>query len=67
MSGTSHTSKQIVQLTEDEKWRHDNHWDSDEVAIVVAGAGGQMPLLWAVPPGKTRRIREVTVRHMCLV
>jgi len=46
-----------------ERYLHQNHWQSDEVTISVAGAAGQQNLGSAVPAGKTRRIREITVRH----
>lgn len=46
-----------------EKWIHDNHWDSYQGDIIVAGPGGAQNLGVAVAAGKTRRIREVTIRH----
>jgi len=45
------------------KWLHDNHWDCDEQDIAANGVGGQQLLGVVVPVGKSRRIREVTIRH----
>lgn len=40
------------------------HWNTAaEIPIVAAGAGGQLNFGVAVAAGRTRRIREVTVRH----
>jgi len=47
----------------EEKWLHRHHWESGEVNITVAGAEGQKNLGTAVPTGKIRRIKEITVRH----
>ena len=49
--------------TNPERWLHENHWESGEVTIAVAGAGGQQNLGAAVGAGVTRRIREITIRH----
>jgi len=49
--------------TNPERWLHENHWEAEEVTISAAGAGGQQNLGSAVPTGKTRRIRELTIRH----
>jgi hypothetical protein len=49
--------------TNPEKYLHDNHWEAEEVTISAAGAGGQQNLGSAVGTGKTRRIREITIRH----
>jgi hypothetical protein len=49
--------------TNPEKWLQDNHWDCNEVDIAGAGVGGQQNIGAAVAALKTRRIREVTVRH----
>jgi hypothetical protein len=46
-----------------EDWLHQHHWEAEEVTITVAGAGGQQNLGSAVATGKTRRIREITIRH----
>jgi len=46
-----------------EKYLHADHWESVEVEISVAGAAGQQNLGGAVAAGKTRRIREITIRH----
>jgi hypothetical protein len=49
---------------EKEQWLHTHHWDSKpEVHVTQVGQPGQQPLGVAVAVGKTRRIREVTVRH----
>ena len=45
------------------RWLHENHWDSDEVTIAVAGAGGEQNLGAVVGAGLSRRIREITIRH----
>ena len=49
--------------TNPELWLQSNHWDSDEVAVVAAGVGGQQNLGAAVAALKVRRIREITIRH----
>lgn len=49
--------------TNPERWLHENHWECNEVTINAAGAGGQQNLGGAVPAGRTRRIREITIRH----
>ena len=49
--------------TNPEQWLQDNHWNSDEVAVAAAGAGGQQSLGAAVAALKKRRIREITIRH----
>ena len=46
-----------------EKWLHDNHWEANEVTIVVAGAPGQQNLGVVVPAGVTRRIRTININH----
>jgi len=47
-----------------EKYLHKYHWNTPaEIPITVAGAPGQLALGGAVAAGRTRRIREVTVRH----
>jgi len=46
-----------------EKFLHDNHWESGEVTVSAAGAGGQQNLGSVVATGKKRRIREITIRH----
>jgi hypothetical protein len=47
----------------EEKWRHQYHWECNEVTISAAGAGGQQNLGAVVGAGLTRRIRELTIRH----
>lgn len=49
--------------TNPEQWMQDNHWDAGEVTIAAAGVGGQQNLGAAVAALKTRRIREITIRH----
>ena len=44
-------------------WRHEHHWQADQVTISVAGAGGQQNVGGGVPAGQLRTIREITVRH----
>jgi hypothetical protein len=46
-----------------EKWRHQKHWEADEVTIAVAGVPGQQNLGAVVPALMTRRIKEITIRH----
>jgi len=46
-----------------EEFLHENHWESGEVEIDTAGAAGQKNLGSVVPTLKTRRIREITIRH----
>lgn len=46
-----------------EKWLHQWHWNSAEVTIAAIGVGGQQNLGAAVAAGRTRRIREITIRH----
>ena len=46
------------------QWLHDNHWESNEVTIAVAGVGGQQNLGAVVGAGLVRRIRELTIRHV---
>jgi len=48
---------------ENERFLHENHWESEEVTIKTGGVAGQELLGEAVPEGKTRRIRELTIRH----
>jgi len=48
---------------ESESFLHTNHWESGEVEIKASGAEGQENLGSKVPTGKTRRIRELTIRH----
>lgn len=43
------------------KWLHDNHWDSREIDIAAAGADQSLGAVVAAL--KTRRIRELTIRH----
>jgi hypothetical protein len=63
MGNTSHTSReQLTQISSD-RWLHENHWESGEVTISVAGLAGQQLLGNAVISGKTRRIREISIRH----
>lgn len=50
--------------TNPERYLHTNHWEAGEVDINAAGVGGQQNLGVAVPVGKTRRIREITIRHV---
>lgn len=45
------------------RWLHQYHWESGEVTIAAAGAGGQQNLGAVVATGATRRIREITIRH----
>lgn len=47
--------------TNPEKWLQDYHWDSGQVTIAAAGAGGQQNL--GTPVTAERRIREITIRH----
>lgn len=47
--------------TNPEKYLHDNHWESGETTI--SGAGADVSLGSVVGAGKTRRIREITIRH----
>jgi len=50
--------------TNPERWLQDYHWEPvAQIPITVAGAAGQQNVGAAVAAGKTRRIREVTVRH----
>jgi len=49
--------------TNPERWLHDNHWESDEIPIIAAGALGEQNLGVAVPVAMARRIREITIRH----
>jgi len=60
--GTQRTEDSGVN-TNPERYLHDNHWESNEVTIAAAGAGGQQNLGAAVGAGLTRRIRELTIRH----
>ena len=47
-----------------ETWLNLHQWNTlAEIPITVAGAPGELVLGIAVGVGKTRRIREVTVRH----
>jgi len=47
----------------EEKWRHDNRWEAEEVTIAAVGVGGEQNLGAVVPAGLTRRITQITVRH----
>lgn len=48
----------------DERWLQIYHWNTAaEIPLVAAGAGGQLSFGAAVAADRTRRIREVTVRH----
>lgn len=50
--------------TNPERYLQIYHWNTAaEVTIAAAGAGGQQNLGAAVAAGRTRRIKEVTVRH----
>ncbi len=51
--------------TNPERWLQDNHWEPDaEITIAAIGAGGEQPVGGAVPAGETRRILEITIRHL---
>jgi len=63
MSFVAQSSQDTGENTNPERWLHENHWESGEVTIAVAGAGGQQNLGAAVGAGVTRRIREITIRH----
>lgn len=47
----------------DERYIHDNFWESGEVTINAADEAGQQNLGTPVPRGKRRRIKEITIRH----
>jgi len=46
-----------------EQWLHEKHWESVQVTILSGGSGGQQALGSVVASGKTRRVRELTIRH----
>lgn len=50
--------------TNEERWRQIYHWSTDpEVLIMVNGVAGAVNFGGAVAAGRTRRIREITVRN----
>ena len=51
----------ISNLTNPEKYRQDHHWEANEVEGVLAATSYDLGV--AVAAGKTRRIREITIRH----
>jgi len=63
MPEASPSNEGISLLTNPEKWLHDHHWEAEQVTIAVAGALGEQNLGAAVATG-TRRIREITIRHV---
>ena len=63
MPGASSSSVGIGQESNGELWLHENHWDSgDEVECTIVATDVNVGAV--VAAGKTRRIREITVRHM---
>ena len=63
MSFVAQSSQDTGANTNPERWLHENHWESGEVTIAVAGAGGQQNLGAVVGAGASRRVREITIRH----
>ncbi len=61
--GTSHTSRELTEseVTNPENFLNDNHWDCVEVPLITAATA--LALGAAVAAGKTRRIKEITIRN----
>ena len=61
MPSATPSNEGISNLTNPEKYRQDHHWEADQVEGVVAATSYNLGA--AVATGKTRRIREITMRH----